>query len=146
METRVQFDPSLPWRDIRGEGFNIYIGPIQVAKLDGDELRFALRLDDRHMNSSSVCHGGVLMSVADSGLGTCAWYAAGENPVATIDFEADFLAAAKNGQMLHGVARVIRKAREFLFMEGDLWSGERQVMRCSGIWVVRSTGRTRDGS
>lgn len=132
----MDYDPSLPWRDVEGEGFNAHVGPIQVADL-GEEWRFALKLDARHMNSAGVCHGGLQMSLADCGLGTCAYFAAGKRSVATIDFEAHFLAAAKEGQMLHGAARVARKAREFLFMEGQLWSGERQVLRCSGIWAIR---------
>ena len=136
----MQYDASLPWRDVVGEGFNAFIGPIRVAELEG-ELRFALQLEDRHMNSASVCHGGVMMSLADTGLGTAAWIGAGRSPVATIDFECDFMAAAKNGQLMHGVGRVARKAREFLFMEGDVWAGERRVLRCSGIWAIRTTGR-----
>ncbi len=136
----MKFDPSLPWRDIKGEGFNALIGPIRFAQVGEDEWRFALELEERHMNSVGVAHGGLLMSVADTGLGTSAFTAAGSKPVATIDFECDFLAPGKNGQMIHGVAKVVRKAREFLFMQGDLYADERHVMRVSGIWVIRSGG------
>ncbi len=136
----MKFDPSLPWRDIKGEGFNALIGPMQFAQVDEAEWRFALKLEDRHMNSVGVAHGGLLMSIADTGLGTSAFTAAGSKPVATIDFECDFLAPGKNGQMIHGIAKVVRKAREFLFMQGDLYADERHVLRVSGIWVIRSGG------
>lgn len=135
----MKYDASLPWRDIRAEGFNAHIGPIRFAESEEDGIFYAaLSLDDRHMNSVGVCHGGVLMSLADAGMGTSAYTTAG-NAVATIDFECDFLAAAKNGQRLFGQCRVARKARELLFMESDFYAGERRVLRASGIWIVRST-------
>ena len=142
----MKYDPSLPWRDIHGLGFHELIGPIQVAELSDGTLAYSLRLDDRHTNANGVCHGGVMMSVVDSGLGSCAFAAAGR-PVATIDFECDFLAAAQIGEMLHGVAKVARKARNFIFMEGELYSGERRVLRVSGIWaILQENSKARDVS
>ncbi len=131
----MNYDPSLPWRDLTGMGFQDLIGPIQVAKLSDSGMAYTLQLDDRHTNANGVCHGGVMMSVADSGMGACAFASAG-SPVATIDFECDFLAAAKIGERLCGTAKVARKARNFIFMESDLYSGERRVLRISGIWAV----------
>ena len=32
----MDFDPALPWREIRGGGFNAHIGPIRVADLGGE--------------------------------------------------------------------------------------------------------------
>ena len=131
----MKYDPSLPWRDLTGLGFQELIGPIQLASLPESQMAFALQLDARHTNANGVCHGGVMMSVADSSMGACAFASAGR-PVATIDFECDFLAAGKIGEMLHGTAKIARKARNVIFMESDLYSGERRVMRASGIWAV----------
>jgi len=131
----VTYDPLLEWRDIKGYGFQELIGPIQLADLPRGEMAFALKLDDRHTNANGVCHGGVMMSVADSSMGSCAFASAGK-PVATIDFECDFLAAGKIGEMLYGTAKIARKARNFIFMEADMYCGERRVLRASGIWAV----------
>jgi len=140
----VKYDPSLPWRDIRGQGFHEVIGPIRVAEAADGTLPFALLLDDRHTNANGVCHGGVLMSVADSAMGSCAFLAAG-GPVATVDFECDFLAAARIGERIHGIAKVVRKARNIIFMETDVYSDERRVLRTSGIWaVLPENSRARD--
>jgi len=136
----MKYDPTLPWRPVTGGGFNDHIGPIMFAQVGQDEYHFAVQLEDRHMNSTGVAHGGLMMSVVDTGMGTSAYTAAGQKPVATIDFECDFIAPGKNGQMLHGQATVVRKAREFLFMQGDLYADTRQVLRASGIWVIRSGG------
>lgn len=136
----MKYDPSLPWRDIEGGGFNAYIGPIRFAQVDAETYHFALLLEERHMNSVGVAHGGLMMTVADAGMGTSAFTAAGQKAVATIDFECDFLAPGKLGQMLHGKAQVVRKAREFLFMQSDLFADTRHVLRASGIWAIRSGG------
>jgi len=136
----MKYDPTLPWRPVTGGGFNDLIGPVSFAQVGEGDYRFALMLEERHMNSTGVCHGGALMSLADTGMGTSAFTAAGHKPVATIDFECDFLAPGKLGQMLHGKAMVVRKAREFLFMQGDLYADARHVLRTSGIWVIRSGG------
>ena len=136
----MTYDSTLPWRTVTGGGFNDHVGPVQFAQVDDGDYRFALQLEDRHMNATGVAHGGLLMSLADTGMGTAAFTAAGERPVATIDFECDFIAPGKNGQMLHGQARVVRKARELLFMQGDIYADSRHVLRASGIWVIRSGG------
>lgn len=142
----MQYDPTLAWRDVSASGFNRLIGPIQVADQPDGSMLFAQQLDDRHTNANGVCHGGVMMSVADSAMGACAGAAAG-GPVATIDFECDFLAAAKIGERIHGIANVARKARNFIFMECDMYSGERRVLRVSGIWaILPENSRARDVS
>ncbi len=136
----MKYDPTLPWRDIEGEGFNDHVGPIRFAQVGEAAYHFALSLEARHMNSVGVAHGGLMMTVADAGMGTSAFTAAGQRAVATIDFECDFLAPGKLGQMLHGKAHVVRKAREFLFMQADLYADTRHVLRASGIWAIRSGG------
>lgn len=134
----MKYDPTLPWRLVTGGGFNDHIGPVSFAQVGQDDYRFALLLEERHMNAVGVCHGGAMMSLADTGMGTSAFTAAGQRPVATIDFECDFLAPGKLGQMLHGQAKVVRKAREFLFMQSEIYADARHVLRASGIWVIRS--------
>lgn len=130
----MDFDPSLPWRDIRGEGFNAHIGPIRFAQVSPTRFHAALELGAIHMNSGGVCHGGVLMSLADLAMGAGSFAAGGDHPCATIAFDAQFLAAAKRGERLLAEACQLRRVRELSFMECALWSGGRQVMRASGIW------------
>ncbi len=130
----MDFDPDLAWRDIRGEGFNAHIGPIRFARLSEMRFRAALRLDARHINVGGVCHGGVLMSLADVAMGAGSYAAGPDHPCATISFDAQFVAAAKRDQWLVAEARQLRRVRALSFMEAELWSGGRLVMRASGIW------------
>ncbi|MGF1551627.1 MAG: PaaI family thioesterase [Paracoccaceae bacterium] len=129
---------ALPWRTIRGEGFNAHLGPVEIARRGGnggdDAWIGRLDLDPRHINVGGVCHGGVLMSLADITMGTATYEAGGGHPCATIEMDCHFLAAAKRGQRLLAVATQLRRVRGLSFMECRLEAGGRPVMRASGLW------------
>jgi len=130
----MDYDPSLPWREVRGEGFNRHIGPIRFAQLSGDRFHAALEVRDIHINVGGVCHGGVLLSLADVAMGAGTYAAGGDHPCATIEIDGHFLAAAKRGQLLLADARQNRRVKALSFMQCEIWAGGRQVMRASGIW------------
>ena len=147
MTAPLEFDASLAYRPIQMERFNALIGPILFAANSESEWRFYLDLDDRHANVGGVCHGGVLMSLADIGMGAAAFRAVGRRPVATIAFNAQFVSAAKSGGRVHGRSNLIRWVKEIVFMESDLWFQDRQVMNATGIWKVldKTFGVRRNG-
>lgn len=134
-----QFDETLPWRDIRGGGFNAHIGPVRFARAGENLWQGMLIVDERHRNSGGVCHGGVTLTLADLTMGTATFEAGGGHPCATIEMDSHFLAAAREGERLLSIARQLRKARDLSFMECDIWAlapdgGGRQVLRASGLW------------
>jgi uncharacterized protein (TIGR00369 family) len=141
----MDYDPHLPWRDIRGEGFNAHIGPIRFAALGDSRWCATLVLDARHINVGGVCHGGVLLSLADVAMGAATFAAGGGHPCATIQMDAHFLAAAKPGARLVALATQLRKVRALSFMQCEVWAEGRQVLRASGTWKYLD-GRTPGGS
>lgn len=153
----MQYDPDLPWRDVRGEGFNRQIGPIRFAPLGERRWCASVVLDSRHLNVGGVCHGGVLLSLADVAMGVATFEAGGGHPCATIQMDGHFLASAREGQRLVALATQLRKVRELSFMQCEVWAGEsegespadrqtgRQVLRASGTWKYLA-GRARDSA
>lgn len=157
----MRYDPDLPWRDVRGEGFNAQIGPIRFAPLGEARWCATLLLDSRHINIGGVCHGGVLLSLADVAMGVATFEAGGGHPCATIQMDAHFLASARAGQRLVALATQLRKVRELSFMQCGIWAEggqvgsevggqvevhrERQVLRASGTWKYLA-GRARDSA
>lgn len=131
---RMEYDPDLPWRDIRGEGYNAHIGPIRFAPLGENRWCATLVLDARHTNVGGICHGGVLLDLADVAMGASTFISADRRPCATIQLDGHFLAAAKPGQRLVAVATQLRRVRELSFMQCAIWAEGRQVMRASGTW------------
>lgn len=125
---------ALPWRLVRGEGFNAHLGPVSFARAGENAWVGRLDLDARHINVGGVCHGGVLMSLADIAMGTATYEAGGGHPCATIEMDCHFLAAAKRGQTLLARATQLRRVRGLSFMECRLEAGGREVLRASGLW------------
>ncbi len=144
MREVLEFDESLAYRDIRDDGFNGLVGPIGFATATDDEWRFYLDLDDRHANIGGVCHGGALATLVDFGMGAAAFRAVGHRPVATIELNVQFIAAAKPGNRVHGRSRVLRIVKSIVFMECDICSQGRLVAKGTGVWKVldRVTYRT----
>lgn len=145
----MRYDPDLPWREVRGEGFNAHVGPFRFVALGEGRWCASLALDARHANVGGVCHGGVLMSLADVAMGAASFEAGGGHPCATIQMDAHFLAAARPGQRLVALATQLRKVRQLSFMRCEIWEGVRQVLRASGTWKYlesRSPGATGKGA
>ena len=130
----MEFDPDLPWRTIHGHGFNGLVGPITFATVGENEWRFYLDVGSHHINMGGVCHGGVSMTLADVGMGAAAYQIGGNNPCTTVQFETQFIAAAKQGDRLIGRSRCVRRTRDLAFMEAELWANGRQTLNASGIW------------
>ena len=136
MREVLEFDDTLDYRIIRDVGFNDIVGPFGFATAADDEWRFYLDLDDRHRNVGGVCHGGVLATLVDIGMGASAFRAAGHRPVATIELSVKYIAAAKPGNRVHGRSRLLRTVKSIVFMECEAWSKGRMVVRGTGIWKV----------
>ena len=137
----MEDDPAVHWREIRGDGFNGLVGPIAFARAADDAWQARLELEPRHMNSRGVCHGGVLLALADTAMGTATYEAGGQHPCATIELGGHFLAPAMQGQAALALVRQERRTRELSFMSAEIHAGGRVVMRASGIWKYLASGR-----
>ncbi|MEM6489395.1 MAG: PaaI family thioesterase [Pseudomonadota bacterium] len=138
----LDLDPdfdALAWRAVRGDGFNAYLGPAAFARAGEDTWYGALTLERQHINVGGVCHGGVLMSLADITMGTATFEAGGGHPCATIEMNSHFVAAAKAGQPLVCRATQVRRTSGLSFMAAELAAGGRLVLRASGIWKYLSS-------
>ncbi len=136
MPDAFEFDDSLAYREIRDVGFNGLVGPIRFATVAEDEWRFYLDLDRRHSNVGGVCHGGALATLVDVGMGAAAFRAVGHRPVATIELNIQFVAAAKPGNRVHGRSRLVRAVKNIVFMSCEARSDGRLVVNGTGVWKV----------
>lgn len=138
-------DDGLDWQVVRGAGFNAHVGPVRFAEAGEGVWYAVLDLDERHINAGGVCHGGVLLTLADTAMGAAAYRAGGRRPCATIALNSSFVAAAKIGQELRAEARLDRLAGGLAFMQCELSAGGRLCLRASGIWKFLSAGAATSG-
>ena len=77
--------------------------------------------------------GGMLKTFLD-GLLARAVVNAIQSASVTVHLSVDFLSMARAGDWVFGDARVTRKARDLVFVEGRVRVGEREVLRGSGMF------------
>ncbi len=112
-------------------------GPMFV-KMEGEQLVLGLHVEERHCSSIGLCHGGMLMTLADLIL------TIGVNVQAklsrflpTVSVTCDFLGPAPKGAWLEARVQVLRTTRNLAFAQGLLTLADATpVARISGILKI----------
>ena len=78
-------------------------------------------INDIHLATPNVAHGGVISALADSTLGLAALKESAEhgNLVSTVEFKINYLKPAKLGDKITGIPRVRKIGRSIIFVEAD---------------------------
>jgi uncharacterized protein (TIGR00369 family) len=141
VEDRVSTESPLPgYRETRLiDPFEIFIGPIFECG-DKGERRFALKIDERHVNRRGSLHGGMLMTFADATLGAAAADLADGGVAVTLNMQSHFLAPARAGDVVEVAPTLTRRTRSMLFIRGDFTVRGEIIMTAASIWKV--LGRT----
>ena len=133
---------SLGWSVVDATGFVALVGPLW-HRVVNDVHEYALIAEDKHHNRRGVVQGGVLMTFADRTSGMTARYVSGKTSLATVQFDTQFVDAAKIGEILISKPRVVRATRSLIFMTTELTAGERCVAMASGVFKIMNDGRER---
>ncbi|MAT93255.1 MAG: thioesterase [Halioglobus sp.] len=111
-----------------GFGFIDVLQPL-YRRVEGDSVSFGLVVQEQHCNSMGICHGAVLMTLADvvaaSGVNHACGVLAG-NP--TLNIAVDFISAAQRGQWIQGDAEQVSLKRRFGFASGTVYDGARGIV------------------
>lgn len=121
-----------------GGGYLTANGPLYTRVRDG-RVQVGFRVEARHCNPTSVCHGGMLATFADMFLVTVAHHGVpGERRfLPTISLQLDYLGAAPLGAWVEGEGEVLRATRNLVFVQG--------VARIDGAPVLRASGTFKQG-
>ncbi len=103
---------------------------------------FGLQVGPQHCNSLGVCHGGVIMTLADIAAASGATLASERRASApTVNLNVDFISAGKLGQWLYTELEGVSARRHFGFAHGRILHGERVVARFNGtFYFARHSG------
>ena len=130
------------WSIVETSGFLHLVGPLWQRLVNG-EHEYALIAEDKHHNRRGVVQGGVLMTFADRSCGMTGRFVSGSPSLATVQFDTQFVDAAKIGEVLVSRPRVIRSTRSLIFLTTEVSAGERCVAMASGVFKVMKDGRER---
>ena len=112
-------------------------GGLEFRTISETDYQFRARVQDIHLNPGGITHGGFIMSLMDSGMGTAAHRALGAQArAATISFDVKFISSSRTGELLLGSAKVLRKTRSLVFMRGEIRCDEQLIATAEGIWKV----------
>ncbi len=119
-----------------GLGFTDAIAPC-YRKVDGNKVAMGLRVEQLHCNMMGVCHGGVLMTLADiaaaSGVNIVCGKKAGSP---TLNLSLDFISAGRLGQWLEAEITHTTVKRLFGFSSGVISNKDGVVARFNGTFYL----------
>lgn len=109
------------------------VGPL-YGRLEGDDFVLGFIVESKHCNPAAMCHGGMLMTLADMLLILCSNVQARLGRyLTTVSVTNDFLAPAPQGSWLEGRGQVLRVTKTLVFTQATLNLDGAVVMRTSGI-------------
>jgi uncharacterized protein (TIGR00369 family) len=113
--------------------FMNHVGPLWRRE-EEDGPAFAILAEPHHANRMGFVHGGLLMTLADRTLGATARARHPGQRHATIQLDMHFIDGARVGELVEARARVVRRTRAVIFLEGAVTAGPRLVATGKGIW------------
>ncbi|MDA0971488.1 MAG: PaaI family thioesterase [Proteobacteria bacterium] len=126
---------SKEFRNISKVGYMLHNGGLEFKKISDTEYEYRTTLKDFHMNAAGVTHGGFIMSVLDSGMGTAA-HSVIDGKAVTITLDIKFIAGSKPGEEIIGYAKIKKKTKSLIFMQGELKSNDTTLATAEGIWKI----------
>lgn len=122
------------WTPIRRPGFNELIGPIEFCTTPSGAMRFRFHAQDKHRNSGGVVHGGMIMSFADTALGTMIRTGEPTRLQATVQLDVHFIRPTPIGSAVEMECRILRETRSLVFAQGEILVAGNVVASANGIW------------
>jgi uncharacterized protein (TIGR00369 family) len=120
------------------------LGPLYV-KDGGDHRVIAMRVEEKHLNTRGIAHGGMLVSLADTALGVVLHLSERPpRPMVTVSLSVDFASAARLGDWVEAHVEILRSGRQLAFANCRLVVEGRMVLRASGVFAIVAPARTRE--
>ena len=122
--------------DETNQGFMKYLGGLNLNKIDNTNYEFSVEVQEMHLNTGKIAHGGFLSSIADTGMGTAAHQVAGNRRCVTISLDLKFITAVKLGEKLRGKVKILKKTKTLVFISCEINSAKDIVVLASGTWKI----------
>ena len=117
-------------------GFMKHNGGIFFRTISKNEYEFKTKINENHLNTAKITHGGFIAALVDSGVGTAAHRVADDSPCVTISLELKFISTVKLGQELIGSTKIQKKTKSMVFLTCELVAENKIVATASGVWKI----------
>lgn len=120
------------------KGFHPYgelIG-LTFTKLEKGYSQCTLSIEEKLMNPHGYLHGGVMYSMADTGMGAALYSLLKENEsCATIEVKIAYFKPVSNGVLVCNT-KVIHKGRSISALDSEITNNEQLVAKASGTFTI----------
>ena len=117
-------------------GFMKHNGGLFFKTIAKDEYQFKVKVNENHLNSAHIVHGGFIAAIIDAGAGTAAHRSAENNPCVTISLELKFISATQLGNELIGKVKIQKKTNTMVFLTCELNMENKIIATASGVWKI----------
>ena len=117
-------------------GFMKHNGGFLFKTIGENEFLFKTIINEKHLNSAGITHGGFIAAFVDAGSGTAAHRSANNSPCVTITLELKFISAVRLGQELVGNTKIQKKTKSMVFLTCELTAANKIVATASGVWKI----------
>ena len=117
-------------------GFMNHNGGVLFRTISENEYQFKSMINENHLNSAGITHGGYLSALIDAGAGTAAHRAADNAPCVTISLDIKFIGASKIGDEIIGHTKILKKTNTLIFLFCELKCNDKIITSASGVWKI----------
>lgn len=101
--------------------------------------RCSIEVDHKLLNPHGVVHGGVIYSMADTGMGAALYTRLGESEsCATIEIKIAYFKPVASGTLVCD-SKVIHKSKRIATLESEIRNGEQLVAKAMGTFFIISS-------
>jgi len=120
--------------------FNALVGPL-FERREGETVSIGVRIEQKHVNSRGICHGGLLATLADLSLGyAMAARSGGKASFVTAHLAVDYAGAAQVGDWIESAVEIQRVGARLAFANCYLVADGRRIVRASAIFARAEKG------
>lgn len=123
---------------LKSKGFNSFgelIG-LNFIKVDNGYSQCALRVNEKLFNPHKVLHGGVIYSMADTGMGGALYPLLDESELCTtIEIKINYFKAIKSGNLVCDT-KVIHKGKKIAVMESEIKNNKQLIAKAIGTFSI----------
>ena len=117
-------------------GFMKHNGGVLFRNISDDEYEFKSIINENHLNTAGITHGGYLSALIDAGCGTAAHRTADNMPCVTISLDLKFISASKVGDEIIGHVKILKKTKTLIFLFCELTGNGKIITSATGLWKI----------
>ena len=122
--------------DETNKGFMKHLGGLELKQISEFQYEFIVHVEEMHLNTGKIAHGGFLSTIADTGMGTAAHMIAGNRRCVTINLDMKFISAGQLGDKLSGNVKILKKTKTLVFINCEISNSKGIVVSASGTWKI----------